>query len=177
MSIGVGGRTVRVQSRRKGTAGEERAVAWLRSQGWTIRERNFRTRRGEIDVIAEKGSTVAFVEVKAWESLPQSELEYALSARKQWRIAQAARFYLALHPGVTGRQMRFDVIFLGAGNESDPPHRRGVQWRGRLMVRTAKKTDPQKIAELKVKIHDEEYLLQAIQKIAQDLTKNLEHGE
>ena len=45
------------------------------------------------------------------------------------------------------------------------------------MVRTAKKTDPQKIAELKIKIHDEEYLLQAIQKIAQDLTKNLENGE
>jgi len=45
------------------------------------------------------------------------------------------------------------------------------------MVRTAKKTKPQKLAELKTKIHDEEYLLQAIQKIAQDLTKNLEHGE
>ncbi len=45
------------------------------------------------------------------------------------------------------------------------------------MVRTAKKTDPKKIEELKIKIHDEEYLLQAIQKIAQDLTKNLEHGE
>jgi len=116
--VGVRGRTVQAQSRRKGTAGEDRAVAWLCSQGWTIRDRNFRTRRGEIDVIAEKGSTVAFIEVKAWESLPQSELEYALSARKQWRIAQAARFYLALHPGVTGRQMRFDVIFLGAGNES-----------------------------------------------------------
>ena len=45
------------------------------------------------------------------------------------------------------------------------------------MVRTAKKTDPQKLAELKIKIHDEEYLSQAIQKIAQDLTRNLEHGE
>ena len=45
------------------------------------------------------------------------------------------------------------------------------------MVRIAKKTDPKKIAELKRKIHDQEYLLQAIQKIAQDLTKSLEHGE
>ena len=45
------------------------------------------------------------------------------------------------------------------------------------MVRIAKKTDPKKIAELKRKIHDEEYLLQAIQKIAQDLTKIIEHGE
>ena len=45
------------------------------------------------------------------------------------------------------------------------------------MVRIAKKTDPKKLAELKHKIHDEVYLLQAIQKIAQDLTQNLEHGE
>jgi hypothetical protein len=45
------------------------------------------------------------------------------------------------------------------------------------VVRIAKKTDPQKLAELKRKIHDEEYLMQAIQKIAQDLTKSLEHGE
>jgi hypothetical protein len=45
------------------------------------------------------------------------------------------------------------------------------------VVRIAKKTDPKKIAELKRKIHDEEYLLSAIQKIAQDLTKSLEHGD
>ncbi len=45
------------------------------------------------------------------------------------------------------------------------------------MVRTAKKTDPKKLAELKIKIHDEQYLLAAIQKIAQDLTKSIEHGE
>ena len=45
------------------------------------------------------------------------------------------------------------------------------------MVRIAKKTDPKRLAELKRRIHDEEYLLQAIQKIAQDLTKSLEHGE
>jgi len=45
------------------------------------------------------------------------------------------------------------------------------------MVRIAKKTDPKKLAELKVKIHDEQYLLQAIQKIAQDLTRKMELGE
>ncbi len=45
------------------------------------------------------------------------------------------------------------------------------------MIRIAKKTDPKKIAELKRKIHDEEYLMQAIQKIAQDLTRSIEQGE
>jgi hypothetical protein len=45
------------------------------------------------------------------------------------------------------------------------------------VVRIAKKTDPKRIAELKRKIHDEAYLLQAIMKIAQDLTRSVEHGE
>jgi putative endonuclease len=115
-----GGRKVQAvkrQSRTKGAAGEDRAAAWLRSCGWTIRERNFRTRRGEIDIIAEKGPDVVFFEVKAWESLPQSELEYSLSARKQGRIAQAARFYLAQNSDLAGRPLRFDVIFIDAGTD------------------------------------------------------------
>jgi len=45
------------------------------------------------------------------------------------------------------------------------------------VVRIAKKTDPKRIAELKRKIHDDQYLSQAIQKIAQDLTLSIEHGE
>jgi len=101
----------------KGLAGEERAAAWLLSQGWTIRERNFRSRRGEIDIIAEKGERVSFVEVKAWESLPASELEYAISGRKRARIGQAARYYLSLHPELSERPMSFDVIFLGTGGD------------------------------------------------------------
>jgi hypothetical protein len=46
----------------------------------------------------------------------------------------------------------------------------------RPVVRIAKHTDPKKIAELKRKINDQEYLLQAIQKIAQDLTRSIEQG-
>ena len=45
------------------------------------------------------------------------------------------------------------------------------------MVRTAKKTDPRKLEELKRRVHDEAYLLQAISKIATDLTRNIEHAE
>jgi len=100
-------------SRARGSAGENRAAAWLSSRGWTIRERNFRTRRGEIDIIAEKGVEVAFVEVKAWGAMPRSELEYSIDSRKQRRIAQAAKAYVATNPGIAARRLRFDVIFLG----------------------------------------------------------------
>ncbi len=106
------------QSKAKGFAGEERAASWLLSQGWTIRERNFRSRRGEIDIIAEKGPRLSFVEVKAWKSLPQSELEYAVDGRKRARIEQAARYYLAQHPGTGDKQLSFDVIFIDTGAES-----------------------------------------------------------
>ena len=100
-------------SRSRGLDGERRAAAWLSSRGWKIRERNFRTRRGEIDIIAEKGAELAFVEVKSWSALPQSELEYSVDSRKQRRIAQAAKVYVAAHPGISQLRLRFDVIFLG----------------------------------------------------------------
>ncbi|HUI72672.1 MAG TPA: YraN family protein [Spirochaetia bacterium] len=102
-------------SRQKGSEGEDRAAAWLRSQGWTIRERNFRTRKGEVDIIAEKGPLVAFFEVKTWGCLPASELEYSVSARKRARIEQTARFYLASNPRLAARRLRFDVLFLVPG--------------------------------------------------------------
>ncbi len=100
-------------SRKRGTAGEERAAAWLSSRGWAIRQRNFRTRRGEIDIIAEKDAEIAFVEVKSWGAMPRSELEYSINSRKQRRIVQAARFYIARNPEIAGSRVRFDVIFLG----------------------------------------------------------------
>ncbi len=99
-----------------GQAGEDRAAAWLEERGWRIRERNFRSPAGEIDIIAERDDQVIFVEVKAWKELAVSELEYSIDGRKQSRIARAARFWLAAHRDLAGRRLRFDVIFLsGAG--------------------------------------------------------------
>ncbi len=97
----------------RGSAGEDRAADWLSSRGWRIRERNFRSRLGEIDIIAQKGVEVAFVEVKAWNALPRSELEYSINERKRRRIRQTARLYVARNPEIADSRLRFDVIFLG----------------------------------------------------------------
>jgi putative endonuclease len=102
---------------RKGVAGESRAAAYLASGGWTILERNYRTRAGEIDIIAERDDEVAFVEVKSWGSLPPAELEHSIDARKQRRIAGTARVFLARQPRFSDRRLRFDVIFLGREGE------------------------------------------------------------
>ena len=103
------------QSRERGVAGQERAASWLLSQGWTIRERNFRSRWGQVDISAQKGSQVAFVEAKSKDSLPQSELEYAIAARELARIGNAARHYGGLGLGIARLHQCFDVILLGAG--------------------------------------------------------------
>lgn len=101
-----------------GAAGEDRAAAWLEARGWRIMARNFRSPAGEIDIIAEKDSQIAFIEVKAWRTLPSSELEYSIDARKQSRIARAARSWLSANRIPAGRRLRFDVIFLSGADGS-----------------------------------------------------------
>jgi putative endonuclease len=52
----------------KGRSGEDAAAAYLEEKGIKILEKNFRGRKGEIDIIALDGDTLIFVEVKAWAS-------------------------------------------------------------------------------------------------------------
>lgn len=100
----------------RGRAGEEAAAAWLSAAGWAILQRNFRVRVGEIDIIAARGGTVAFVEVKSWSALSASALEHSIDRRKQLRIARAARVWLARHPALQEGTTRFDVVFLDRGS-------------------------------------------------------------
>jgi putative endonuclease len=102
-------------TRSRGAAGEERAASYLAETGWVVRERNFRAPSGEIDIIAEKGGEVAFVEVKAWAALPEAELEHAIDRRKQERIVRTARYYLSRRPRLAEMRLRFDIVFLDVG--------------------------------------------------------------
>lgn len=102
-------------TRSRGAAGEVRAAAWLAEAGWVVRERNFRAPSGEIDIIAEKGGEVAFVEVKAWAAMPEAELEHAIDRRKQQRIARTARYYLSRQPRLAEMRLRFDIVFIDVG--------------------------------------------------------------
>jgi putative endonuclease len=102
-------------TRLKGAAGEARAAELLAGCGWHVLARNFRTRTGEIDIIAARGDDIVFVEVKSWGALPAGELEYSIDRRKQLRIVRTARAFLAGRPDLAGRRVRFDVVFLGSG--------------------------------------------------------------
>jgi putative endonuclease len=105
----------KVSSTRRGAEGERKAAEFMTERGWIVLGRNFRSAGGEVDIIAEKGDTVAFIEVKAWDVLPQGELEHSIDARKQARIARAARSWLSRRRALSGKRLRFDVIFLARG--------------------------------------------------------------
>ena len=90
-----------------GTACEALAAAHLERRGWRIRERNFRTRLGEVDLVCEDGMTIVFVEVKARRGSRFGTGAEAVDARKQAKLTAIAGLYMQRHPG---RACRFDVI-------------------------------------------------------------------
>jgi len=89
--------------------GEDLACAELRRRGYAILARRYRSRYGEIDVIAREGATVVFVEVKARGDETFGGGGDAVTAWKQQRIVRMATDYLARH-GLLDAQCRFDVV-------------------------------------------------------------------
>ncbi len=101
--------TDRTSRTRLGALGEEAAVDLLRAGGYRIVARNHRCPRGEIDVIAEKGDLLVFVEVRTRATSAFGGPEETVGARKQRRVIAAARDYLAQRRG-RAKAARFDVI-------------------------------------------------------------------
>jgi putative endonuclease len=95
-----------------GRQGEDRIASMLLSEGWSLLRRNYRAGRGEIDIIAERGDIIAFIEVKRWRALGYSALEKALNADKIRRIIETSKIYLSTYRKYTSRRIRYDVIFL-----------------------------------------------------------------
>ncbi|MCA9794776.1 MAG: YraN family protein [Candidatus Eremiobacteraeota bacterium] len=91
-----------------GRQGEAAAAAMLEKKGMRIRERNFRTRYGEIDLIASLGPILVFIEVKTRSGGSFGQPQEAVEARKQARLRRLAAYYLA-RVGWSG-ECRFDVV-------------------------------------------------------------------
>ena len=96
----------------KGRSGEDKAVLFLENKGLEIICRNFRSRSGEIDIVALDGETLAFIEVKTWSVLGIEALEYGIDKRKQRRIIETAKYFLSDHRKYRYMAIRFDVIFI-----------------------------------------------------------------
>ena len=101
----------------QGDAAEDRACLHLEGLGMMIMDRNFRTRGGEIDIVARKGDVLVFVEVRSREVPDFGTPEESVTPAKRRRIVGAARQYLSKVAPSTWREARFDVIAIeGVGN-------------------------------------------------------------
>ncbi len=100
----------RVAAFRTGLSAEARAAAYLMAKGYRILARRFRTRYGEIDLVARRRNLIAFVEVKARASL--DEAAYAVTPRQQQRIIDAAQAWLMAHPEHANFELRFDAMLI-----------------------------------------------------------------
>jgi putative endonuclease len=92
-----------------GIIGEELAAAALTARGYAILERRYRTRHGEIDIIAEHEGTLVFVEVRARATAEFGRAAESVTDAKKRKVTAMAVDYLARRH-ITNRPCRFDVV-------------------------------------------------------------------
>jgi putative endonuclease len=98
----------RLKAQRRGALAEYRAAAALLLKGYRIVAFRYRTKLGEIDIIARKGDLVACVEVKARHSLDQSV--FAVSNSAQQRIRAASDLWLSRQRDAAKLSIRYDIV-------------------------------------------------------------------
>lgn len=96
-------------TRQKGATGEQMAADFLKKQGYRILQRNYVAPHGEIDIVAEQGGYIVFVEVKRRKSTKFGLPQEAVTPQKQKIIALCAKMWLTQHKKV-GAPVRFDVV-------------------------------------------------------------------
>lgn len=99
-----------MNKRTLGTAWEEQAAQFLKREGCEILEKNFRGKRGEIDLIVRDGRYLVFVEVKYRKNAESGLPEEAVDYRKQRTISRVAQEYLLKHRLPETTPCRFDVV-------------------------------------------------------------------
>ncbi|MEO5373649.1 MAG: YraN family protein [Alphaproteobacteria bacterium] len=108
-------RNERRLAERRGRLAETLALLLLRLKGWRILARRFRVGAGsgvgEIDLVARRGRMLAFIEVKARETL--ADAAFSITPRQRSRITRGAEAFLQAHPHLADLNMRFDALLLG----------------------------------------------------------------
>ncbi len=101
---------MKTQKREKGDYGEDLACRLLVKKGYSLIERNFACKMGEIDIIASDGKELAFVEVKTRKRTDFGLPCEAVDSKKQARLLKTAQFYLKIHPWLDVMQPCMDII-------------------------------------------------------------------
>lgn len=110
---------------------ETLCVWWLRLGGYRVLARRYKAPVGEIDIIARRGDTLAFVEVKARHGArnngdPWDDAGEVLTMRQRGRIVRAAEAFVARRPALSDCAMRFDLMTVRPWR---PPHHLADAWR------------------------------------------------
>ena len=92
-----------------GQSGEDIAAEFLSKNGYAILTRNYRSRYGEIDIIAKLRDTLVFIEVKTRRGAAYGSPAAAVTHRKQRQISKTAQYYLA-ERNLFDAPARFDVV-------------------------------------------------------------------
>jgi putative endonuclease len=100
-----------------GKESESAAVKHLKKNGYRIIEQNYRTKLGEIDIIAKEKNTIVFVEVKSRKTLSYGNPKYALTPKKKRKISMAALYFLKVTKQ-SGSKARFDVVSISPGKNA-----------------------------------------------------------
>ena len=101
-----------------GRLGEDIAVGYLKNRGFAIRERNYRKKWGELDIVAHKDNVLHFIEVKSgsWEGPWPREgsegyrPEDHMTKSKLARLGRAIKTYLVEHPVLSSEQWTLDLV-------------------------------------------------------------------
>lgn len=101
---------MRLNKRTLGSEEETVAVDYLKREGFTILERNFRSRTGEIDIVCKEGPYLVFTEVKFRKNAAFGDPAEAVGPMKQKKIFDTARFYLLKRGIAADCPVRFDVV-------------------------------------------------------------------
>ena len=99
-------------TRERGRAGEDRAVAFLRSRGLEILERNVTCAGAELDIVAREGDTIVIVEVRGRRDDRRGHPFETVDARKQGRLRRGATGWLVQRELWERVALRFDVVAL-----------------------------------------------------------------
>lgn len=100
----------KTNTRQTGQQGEQLAASYLEQQGYVVRERNWRYGAvGELDIVAEEGATLVFVEVRTRHGAA-GLAEESVNRTKQRKLVTLAYAYLDAHPPDNDRDWRIDVL-------------------------------------------------------------------
>jgi len=103
-----------------GDAGEQAVAEWYGRAGYSVLDRNWRCRDGELDLVAARAGVVVFCEVKTRRSTAFGAPAEAVTATKQRRLRALAARWLAAHPDTRARDLRFDVAAVLAPRGGPP---------------------------------------------------------